>query len=159
MTLLLKTCLPLLKFKAFPWTRMFAIQQEGETKVVGTATTGTACPCVSGWVTLQQQIPEPSFWLFLIQLPFYLPSDNRRRSRDLRSAWTLSVNTHTHTRSSTPCSWIWQGLNLPSCLECVYANCQCALGELVDKAWQPFLKPVCSYIWFIFGFSVFLKRN
>lgn len=60
---------------------------------------------------LEQQIPEPSFWAFFIQLPFYLPS-NRRRNRDLRSAWAVSANTHTHTLSSHipgyGKAWLWQ---------------------------------------------------
>lgn len=123
---------------------------------MGTATTGTVCPCACESHVRAANPGDPFFDYFLSNYlsTFHQTIDEGSGTWDQHERFL-----QTHRCVFIPCSRVWQVLNSASCLECACANCQCTLGELGDIAWQPFLKPVCSYFWIIFGFSVFLERN
>lgn len=147
---------PLLKFRAFPWTWTFPMWWNGRTRLVGIVTTGTACPGVSGCITIEQQILGPLLDCFLSN---YL-STFHQTTDEGEGTWDQHEHSpQTHMCTFDPCSWAWQGLNLASSLECVCANIECALRGLVETAWQPSLKPVCFYIWIIFGCSIPEKKR
>lgn len=76
--------------------------------------------------------PGAPFLAISYQITFLLSIRQQMKEQGLESSMnTLCKDTNA---PSSHIFWVWQGLNLVSCLECVCANCQCALGEFVDIA-------------------------
>lgn len=146
-TLLLQTCLCWLKFRTLD--TCFQCNRREKLNLWEQQPCEPYALCCVTW---EQQVPEAPFWLFLMQLPLY----NRWRNKVLRSAGVHSANTHVLL---CPIFLVMVRLEFRSYLECVCTNnCHHVLRELVDTTWQPFLKPVCFYIWIIFRFSVSKKK-
>lgn len=110
MNLQLKTCLPLLKFRAFPWTRGFPVQWKGEIRPVGIVTSWDCVPLCEWVCHVRTANPRAPFLGISYPITF-LPSIKQTKEQRLKVSLS-SLCKHTHTLSSHipgyGKAWLWQ---------------------------------------------------